>query len=45
MGAHVQDHIAKVREQLISPEHRKLLDPRAHHAMLKERLRKAGHGR
>jgi hypothetical protein len=45
LGAHVNEHIAKVRAQLISPEHRKLLDPTAHHAMLKERLRKGGHGR
>jgi hypothetical protein len=44
LAAHVNEHRAKVRNQLLSPEHQAVLHPAVHHAMLKVLLKKAGHG-
>ena len=46
LTAHVIDHRREYRDKMLAPEHKALVDPQAHHAMLKDILRrKGGHGR
>lgn len=42
--AHVADHRAKYLDAMVAPEHKAVLDPRAHHQELKRILKRGGHG-
>lgn len=45
LQAHVADHRVKYLDTMLAPEHKAVLDPRAHHAELKGILKRGGHGR
>lgn len=44
LTAHVIDHRVKYMQEMVKPEHRAVLDPRAHHDELKRILKRGGHG-